>query len=89
MTLGLLELVSSFTSPYPRSSLLPLMFSPSPSSVSVLSREMAATSPFGMSAFSTVSVISGRISGSANGGRADSICASFSVFPPTAFYLAG
>jgi hypothetical protein len=50
---------------------------------------MAATSPFGMSAFSTVSVISGRISGSANGGRADSICASFSVFPPTAFYLAG
>ncbi len=53
-TLGLLELVSSSCSASSRSSLLPIMLSPSPYSESVYSRETSAAFPSGVVTFSFI-----------------------------------
>ena len=63
-TLGLFELVSSSCFVSSRSSLLPLMLSPSPSSDRVKSRDTSATPPFGMFTLIVVSNASRRTSGS-------------------------
>ena len=63
-TLSLFELVSSSCSVSSRSSLFPLMLSPSSSSVRVKSRYTSATSPSGVLTLFSVSVASGRASGS-------------------------
>ena len=64
-TLGLLELFSSSCSASSRSSLLPLMLSPFPSSESVKFDRIAA-SPSGSCTVSGISLASGRISGSSS-----------------------
>ena len=58
-TLGLFELVSSSCSVSLRSSLLPLILSPSPSSDRVKSRDTSVTLPSGVFTLSVVSAASG------------------------------
>ena len=63
-TLGLFELVSSSCYVSSRSSLLPLILSPSPSSYRVKSRDTSITSPSRVFTLSVVSDASGSTSGS-------------------------
>jgi len=74
-TLGLFELVSSSCYVSPRSSLLPLMLSPSPSSYRVKSRDTSTTSPSGVFTLSVVSAAYGSTSGSCISVWARSGCA--------------
>ena len=65
--LALFELFSSSFAPSLRSSLLPLMLSPSPTSESVQSYDKFAASSFGVCTLSRVLVTYGRTSGSSIG----------------------